>query len=114
MCLIIHMMNVFKDRIKSITFNHVYYNYSYISSDKNFKDLSYWLQSLRKMEKSYTDLEFGELKFNLEDWYYKIGGKEITFHYHTDYLMTPGQAATELGISNCPFNMSVCFFVYIP
>lgn len=102
--LIILMMNAFIDRIKSITFDQVNYNHSYIFSDENFKNLNSWLRFFREIENSYTDYEFGKLKFNLENWYYKIGGKEITFHYHTDYLITPSQAAEELGVSKVTLN----------
>jgi hypothetical protein len=101
---VILMTNVFKDRINSITFDQVDYKHSYIHSDANHKDLNSWLQLFLEIKKPYTDHQFGELKFNLENWYYKIGGKKITFNYHTDYLITPSQASEELGVSKVTLN----------
>lgn len=68
------------------------------------KPLNSWLQFFREIENSYTDYEFGKLKYNLENWYYQLGGKVIHFHYHTSYLMTPSQASEKLGVSKVTLN----------
>ncbi|WP_090080610.1 hypothetical protein [Lentibacillus persicus] len=104
--IIVIMLGTFKDRLREITFDtpHLQFNEQYILSDKNRLALLEWLKRLMLLGKPTSDLEFGKLKLDLEDWYYQISGKDIVFEYREDYLIKPKQAAKLLGISNVTLN----------
>ncbi|GAA0607991.1 hypothetical protein GCM10009001_26680 [Virgibacillus siamensis] len=104
--IIVTMLGTFKDRLKEINFDTTYlhFNERYILSDKNRLALLEWLKRLMLFSIPTTDLEFGKLKLDLEDWYYQISGKDIDFEYREDYLIKPKQAAEFLGVSNVTLN----------
>ncbi|GAA0436783.1 hypothetical protein GCM10008983_11860 [Lentibacillus halophilus] len=104
--IIVIMIGTFKDRLKEITFDTTYlhFNEQYILSDKNRLALLEWLKRLMLLSMPTSDLEFGKLKLDLEEWYYQISGKDIIFEYREDYLIKPKQAASLLGVSNVTLN----------
>ncbi|WP_090870256.1 hypothetical protein [Oceanobacillus limi] len=104
--IIVIMLGAFKDRLKEITFdtNYLHFNEQYILSNKNRNALLKWLKRLMLISLPTTDLEFGKLKLDLEDWYYQISSQDISFEYRDDYLIKPKQAAELLGISNVTLN----------
>ncbi|WP_382402604.1 DNA-binding protein [Lentibacillus salinarum] len=104
--IIVIMLGAFKDRLKEITFDATYlhFNEQYILSDNNRLVLLEWLKRLMLLNMPTSDLEFGKLKLDLEDWYYQISGKDIVLEYREDYLIKPKQAAELLGVSNVTLN----------
>ncbi|WP_229671886.1 DNA-binding protein [Lentibacillus kapialis] len=104
--IIVIMLGAFKDRLKEITFDttYIHFNEQYVLSDKNRMALLEWLKRLMLLGMPTSDLEFGKLKLDLEDWYYQISGKDIVFDYREDYLIKPKQAAELLGVSNVTLN----------
>ncbi|WP_188386183.1 helix-turn-helix domain-containing protein [Ornithinibacillus halotolerans] len=102
--LIVTMRDIFDDRLTDIKIKPVDYNHSYVSSQKNLQKLNAWLTVFDEINNPCSDFEFGKFKHNLEYWYYEIGGKQITFNYHKDYLLTPTEAAKELGVSTVTIN----------
>lgn len=104
--IIVIMLGAFKNRLKEITFDTTYlhFNEKYILSDKNRLALQHWLQRLIMLNQPTSDLEFGKLKLDLEEWYYRISSQDISFEYRDDYLIKPKQAAELLGVSNVTLN----------
>ncbi|UOQ94851.1 DNA-binding protein [Halobacillus shinanisalinarum] len=100
------MLTVFSDKIEGITFDHygVILKSEYLLSEKHQENLLKWLKRLMEIEYPSSDIEFGKLKVDLENWYYKMGGEEIHFHYHDDYLLTPKEASERLGVSRVTLN----------
>lgn len=100
------LLSYFNDKIKGITFdkNGIKFNAEYLLSEKHKKSLFKWLKKLVEMKLPATDLEFGKLKVDLENWYYQIGGEKINFEYHESYLLTPKEASEQLGISKVTLN----------
>ncbi|WP_407267745.1 DNA-binding protein [Radiobacillus sp. PE A8.2] len=108
--LVMMMMGVFSDRIKSVHINtqHLHFNEMFITSEKNRTTLLKWLERLISMDHPATDdYKFGKLKVDFEQWYYQIGGREISFNYHKSYLLTPSEAAEQLGVSTVTLNKYV-------
>lgn len=104
--IIVIMLGTFKNRLKEITFDTTYlhFNEQYILSDQNRLALLKWLKRLMMLSQRTTDLEFGKLKLDLEEWYYRISSQDISFDYRDDYLIKPKQAAELLGVSNVTLN----------
>ena len=48
------------------------------------------------LDEHVSDFEFGKLKLDLEEWFYLIGGKEISFTYQKDYLLTTSEVAENM------------------
>lgn len=108
--LVMGMLGVFNDRIKSVYVNtkHLHFDEMFITSEKNRTALQRWLERLISMDDTITDdYEFGKLKFDFEQWYYQIGGREIAFDYHKSYLLKPSEAAEQLGVSTVTLNKYV-------
>lgn len=108
--LVMLMMGVFSDRLKSIYVNtqNLQFNEMYITSKKNQTALLKWLERLVSLDHTLTDdYEFGKLKVDFEQWYYQIGGREITFDYHQSYLLKPSEAAKQLEVSTVTLNKYV-------
>lgn len=76
----------------------------YLLSDKHKKNLLKWLERLMHLEHPVSDLDFGKLKIDFENWYYELGGESFQFLYHETYLLTPQEAADLLGISKVTLN----------
>ena len=91
------LLSYFNDKIKGITFDKNMW------VDWDIPALK-WLKKLVEMKLPATDLEFGKLKVDLENWYYQIGGEKINFEYHESYLLTPKEASEQLGISKVTLN----------
>ncbi|ASK64233.1 hypothetical protein CFK37_19815 [Virgibacillus phasianinus] len=104
--LIMIMMGTFKDRVKSVSMDArtMDYNEEYIYSEDNYGALLEWLKQLMIMESPISNEEFGKLKVDFEDWYYRIGGQNIAFDYHDDYLLTTSEAAKKLNVSTVTIN----------
>ncbi|MFC4558363.1 DNA-binding protein [Virgibacillus kekensis] len=104
--IIVIMLGTFKERLKEIAFDTTYlhFNEQYILSDKNRLALLEWLKRLMLLSTPTSDLEFGKLKLDLENWYYQISGQDIDFEYRENYLIKPKQAAVLLGVSNVTLN----------
>lgn len=77
---------------------------SYLFSDKHKKNLFKWLERLINIDQPSTDMEFGKLKIDFENWYYQLGGETIEFLYYENYLITPQEAADALGVSKVTLN----------
>ncbi|GAE94761.1 hypothetical protein JCM21714_3950 [Gracilibacillus boraciitolerans JCM 21714] len=108
--LVMMFMSVFSDRIKSVYVNmqQLHFNEIFITSEENRTALLKWLEQLVKIDHPYTDnYEFGKLKVDFEQWYYQIGGREITFDYHQSYLLKPSEAAEQLEVSTVTLNKYV-------
>lgn len=115
--LIVIMMNTFKDRLKSITFDShdLYFDDVFITSEENRNALLNWLKRIVGMDYSIGDYEFGKLKVDIEEWFYQIGGRDIIFEYQDSYLLKPKEAAELLGVSAVTLNKYVKRgFEYIP
>lgn len=100
------MLGIFSDKLKGITFDKsgIQFNNDYLLSEKHHKNLLKWLKRLATLEMPPSDLDFGKLKIDLENWYYQMGGEGIHFEYHEDYLLTPQEASDQLGISKVTLN----------
>ncbi|MUV37117.1 hypothetical protein JNUCC1_00923 [Lentibacillus sp. JNUCC-1] len=101
------MMELFKDRLKRVVpdINHLDFNKSFITSEKNHEALLHWLKQIDTITNgSVEDIEFGKFKVDFEKWFYEIGGTNIQFEYHDSYLITPGEAAEQLGVSTVTIN----------
>ncbi|GLC90147.1 DNA-binding protein [Lysinibacillus piscis] len=100
------MLSAFSDKLKGITFskNSIQFDSDYLLSERHRKNLLKWLQRIANIELPSSDLEFGKLKIDLENWYYQLGGETIHFEYHQDYLLTPIETAKQLGISKVTLN----------
>lgn len=100
------MLGVFSDKLKGITFDKsgIQFHEGYLLSEKHHQNLLKWLKRLATMEIPPSNLDFGKLKIDLENWYYQMGGKRIHFAYHEDYLLTPKEASDQLGISKVTLN----------
>lgn len=100
------MLGIFSDKLKGITFDKsgIQFNNDYLLSEKHHKNLLKWLKRLATMEIPPSDLDFGKLKIDLENWYYQMGGEGIHFEYHESYLLTPKEASDQLGISKVTLN----------
>src|SRR5699024_2462057 len=66
-----------------------------------------WLDKLVTLDEHVSDFEFGKLKLDLEEWFYLIGGKDISFTYQTEYLLTPSEVGEKLKVSNVTVNKYV-------
>ncbi|MFA9560605.1 DNA-binding protein [Evansella sp. AB-rgal1] len=104
--IVVILMSAFKDRLKRITFDSrdIHFDEKFLFSDKNRLALLKWLRRLMTLEIPATDAEFGKLKLDLEQWYYQIGGKDITFDYVESYLLTTSETAELLGVSTVTVN----------
>lgn len=100
------MLSIFSDKLKGITFDKsgIHFSAEYLLSEKHRKNLLKWLKRVATMEFPPSDLEFGKLKVDLENWYYQLGGESIHFEYKDDYLLKPSEAAEQLGVSKVTLN----------
>jgi len=100
------MLGIFSDKLKGITFDKkgIQFNAAYLLSDKHRKNLLKWIKRIMAIETPPSDLDFGKLKIDLENWYYQLGGEGIHFEYEEDYLLTPKEASEQLGISRVTLN----------
>ncbi|MEM5014623.1 helix-turn-helix domain-containing protein [Niallia taxi] len=100
------MLSLFSDKIKGITFDKygIRFDSSFLLSEKHKKNLFKWANKLKDIEQPSSDIEFGKLKVDFENWYYQLGGDEINFEYQEDYLLTPKEASEKLGISRVTLN----------
>lgn len=99
---VVVFLNKFQDRISSIILDeeHFDFNEQYLMSSKHHEDLLQWMNRLAHLKTPMDDAEFGKLKIDFENWFYKIGGKNIKFEYRDHYLLTPKEAADMLNVSN--------------
>lgn len=104
--LITSMVTFFQDKIDGIKISNSGFAFSseYLFSDKHKNNLFKWLNRLVEMKLPATDLEFGKIKIDFENWYYQLGGEHIEFIYQDSYLLTPQEAATALGVSKVTLN----------
>lgn len=100
------MSSLFSDKIKGITFDKygIKFDSKLLLSEKHKKNLLKWANRLIEIERPSSDIEFGKLKVDFENWYYQLGGEEIHFEYHESYLLTPKEASEQLGISRVTLN----------
>src|SRR5690625_1536811 len=107
--LFVFMSVVFKNRLQSIDFDSHDFQFDkqFITSEKNRIFLLNWLDKLVNLDEHISDFEFGKLKLDLEEWFYLIGGKEISFTYQKDYLLTPSDVAEKLKVSTVTVNKYV-------
>ncbi|MBE1553211.1 DNA-binding protein [Sporosarcina limicola] len=100
------MLGVFSDKLMGITFDKsgIRFSTDYLLSEKHRKNLLKWLKRLATMEMPPSDLDFGKIKIDLENWYYQMGGEGIHFEYHENYLLTPREASEQLGVSKVTLN----------
>lgn len=100
------MLGIFSDKLKGITFDKsgIQFNSAYLLSEKHHKNLLKWLKRLIAIEIPPSDLDFGKLKIDLENWYYQMGGEGIHFDYRENYLLTPKEASEQLGVSKVTLN----------
>lgn len=100
------MSRFFTDKIRGITFDKIgiHFDSEYLLSKKHQINLSKWLKRLSEIEFPISDIEFGKLKVDLDNWYHQLGGEEIHFEYHQSYLLTPKKASEMLGISKVTLN----------
>ncbi len=104
---IIHfMLSTSRNRLKGITFesNEFKFNETYLLSAKNKKHILKMLAFLKQVDFPMTDLNFGKIKVDLEQWHYHMGGDGIYFEYQEEYLITPKEAAESLGVSHVTLN----------
>ncbi|KOR77011.1 hypothetical protein [Paenibacillus solani] len=96
-----YMLTLFSEKISSIKVDPHPFSLpkEYLFSDKHKKNLLKWIKRLDEMDHPASDLEFGKIKIDFEYWYYQLGGENIEFSYHQDYLLTPQAAADALGVS---------------
>lgn len=104
--LITNMISVFQDKIDGIKISNTGFSFSseYLFSEKHKNNLLKWLDRLVKLEVPATDLDFGKIKIDFENWYYHLGGEHIEFIYQDTYLLTPKEAAAALGVSKVTLN----------
>lgn len=95
-----------KNRLKGITFESNDFNFDkdYLLSLKNKKNMLKMLTFLKEVKLPISDLDFGKMKVDIEQWYYHMGGEGIYFEYQEIYLLTPKEAAESLGISHVTLN----------
>ncbi len=105
--LIVTMLSFCKSRIKGISIEPFTFKSPYILSQENQQELSTWLDRIHGLILPISDLELGKLIIDLANWYDKLGGKEIHFEYQESYLLTPREAAEQLGISTVTLNKYV-------
>ncbi len=103
------MLSVFSDRLKGITFSKDgnEFDEDFLSSKKNMQNLLKILKCITSMKLPASDLNFGKLKIDVERWYNELGGEEMHFEYHEQYLLTPKEAAKQLNISTVTLNKYV-------
>jgi len=104
---VIHfLLSTSKNRLKGITFknNEIYFDRDYLLSEKNYNHLLKTLKSINQLTLPISDIQFGKIKVDIERWYYQMGGEGIYFEYQEEYLLTPREAANQLGISNVTLN----------
>lgn len=104
---IVHfLLSSSRNRLKGITFESIEFDFNedYLLSVKNKKHMLKMLQFLQNMIFPMTDLDFGKIKLDLEQWHYRMGGDGIYFEYQEEYLITPKEAAAALGVSNATLN----------
>ncbi|MBB3109121.1 excisionase family DNA binding protein [Paenibacillus phyllosphaerae] len=96
----------FSDKIVGIQMDIHSFNLptTFLFTDKHKKNLMKWLYRLAEIDKSTSDLEFGKIKIDYENWYYELGGEMMEYVYVEDYLLTPTEAAHILGISKVTLN----------
>jgi len=107
---VFHMMlSVFSDRLKGITFSKDGFDIeeAFLISNKNKQNLLKILKCITRMKLPASDLEFGKLKIDVERWYNELGGEEMYFEYHEEYLLTPKEAAKQLDVSTVTLNKYV-------
>lgn len=98
---IIMFINKFEERINKSIFDpdDFQLNEEYLLSQENHQELKQWVNRLSLMEFPINDEEFGKLTIELEQWYYKIGSKNLKIYYNENYLLTPKEAANMLSVS---------------
>lgn len=99
----------FEEKVNSINLkiNESIYSSEYLNSSEGQKESIAWIKKLKRASLVNTELEFGKLKIDFEEWYYKIGGTYIQFNYNQDYLITVQKAAELLNVSKVTFNKYV-------
>jgi len=100
------MLSAFKDRLKGITFetNDFDFDETYLRSQKNMNYMLKMLEVINQLEFPVADSDCGQMKVDVERWYYLIGGEAMYFEYRDEYLLTPKKAAELLGVSNVTLN----------
>src|SRR5699024_10099600 len=104
---VIHfLLSTSKNRLKGITFkcNEINFKEDYILSEKNYNHLLKTLKTINQLTLPISDIQFGKMRVDIERWYYQMGGEGIYFEYQEGYLLTPKEAANQLGISNVTLN----------
>lgn len=98
-------LSLFSDKVSGISLGKPTINFdsSQLLTDKHKKELKKWLNRIN-MGPEISDLDFGKLKVDFENWYIKIGGESICFQYKESYLLTPQEAADRLGVSKVTLN----------
>jgi plasmid maintenance system antidote protein VapI len=99
----------FSDRINGIMLDkeELHINNEVLLSEQHQRNLLKWLEQLAVAMLFPSDLEFGRIKIDMENWYAQMGGEEMRFQYKQDYLITPKEAAEKLGVSTVTFNKFV-------
>lgn len=77
---------------------------AYLFSPEHKNNLTKWLSRLESMDLPASDLEFGKLKIDFEQWYLQLGGENIEFTFNDGFLLTPQEAAEALGVSKVTLN----------
>lgn len=100
------LLGTSRNRLKGITFESIDFNFNetYLLSMKNKTQMLKMLKLLQNPQLPMTDLDFGKIKLDLEQWHDRMGGDGIYFEYQEDYLITPKAAAKALGVSNVTLN----------
>lgn len=106
---VIVMQSLFSDKIEGITLDKygLVIKSENLLSENHKNNLLKWLNRLKLVEYPSTDLEFGKMKVDFENWYYSMGGENIQFHYRDDYLLTPKEASELMGVSKVTFSKYV-------
>src|SRR5699024_3097302 len=89
-----------------ITFknNEIYFDREYLLSEKKYNYLLKTLKSINQLTLLIADIQFSKIKMYIYRWYYQMAGECIYLEYQEEYLLTPREAANQLGISNVTLN----------
>lgn len=96
-----NIMQKFSDEIVAIKATDLGINEfskKYIVSDRHHKKMLYW-ERLNKLTFDCDGSDLGCIKIDLDEWYYELGLKYLTFIYQDDYLMNVKDTCERLNIS---------------
>src|SRR5690625_7722626 len=83
------MLSAFKDRLKGIIFetNDFDFDETYLRSQKNMNYMLKMLEVINQLEFTVDDSDCGQMKVDVERWYYLIGGEAMYFEYRVEYIL---------------------------